>query len=271
MVLSNKRTFGLAVMIACLVIGLGLYAAFRIPSIRASRQSVISADGSFLQKHCVDEHGQVLTDVDGLVQNKCIDHKAWIARNNDPGAILELTKTIFSFSGVSAVPEGVLNQFEERLVRSELKYRLERKDGISDDDIVRGVNNLATKLHAPNYAMAYSSEVRLLREDSRSGLPHFISPENQPMSPLEATYMAERLIYQKILNETFLLTPEERASVESKKAPGERPIELGSPYQVAVPPRVKEMMAFARETGAMNHTRLIEMGHQLLDDLGIER
>jgi len=43
------------------------------------------------------------------------------------------------------------------------------------------------------------------------------------------------------------------------------------PEEVKLAPRVKEMMALARATGAMNVTDLIRMGHELLDDLQIDR
>jgi hypothetical protein len=100
--------------------------------------------------------------------------------SQERAAVRELTDTIFEFSGVAGVPEGILNDFQERLVRSELMYRRRSKDSIPEKNVIRAVNNLAHKLNAPDYVTAYSSEVRLLREDSRSGLPHLISPEAKP-------------------------------------------------------------------------------------------
>jgi hypothetical protein len=246
--------------------------AVGIPGIGRSHESVSSTtQNSFLQKNCLDEKGQIMTDENGLVQYRCIDRKAQIAESGDTEAVKELTDTIFEFSGVSGVPEAILSDFQERLVRSETKYRRGSKDAIPEENIVRAVNNLAHKLNAPDYAKAYSSEVKLLRGGSRSGMPHFISPESKPMSPLEAVYVLDRLIYQKIFNETFLLTPEERARVESEKAPSKTPIDATLPRQVTIAPRVKEMLTFARQTGATRVSDLIKMGHELLDDLGIER
>ena len=91
------------------------------------------------------------------------------------------------------------------------------------------------------------------------------------MSPLEAAYVLHLLIYQKVFNETFLLTPEERAALERQPATTRTPIYSNQLRTVTVHPRVKEMMTVARKAGAMRIPDLIEMGQHLLDDLGIQR
>jgi hypothetical protein len=272
MILPRPFTVFLGAVIACIGVGLGVfYIAVGLPRIGRSHDSSGAPQNSFLLKNCVDEKGQVMTDEDGLVQYRCIDRKAEIAQSGDPKAVRELTDTIFEFSGVSGVPEGVLNAFQERLVRAELKYRSRSREGILEEKVFRAANNLALKLNAPDYARAYSSEVKLLRGDSRSGMPHFISPESEPMSPLESAFILDLLIYQKIFNETFLLTPEERATVDRERPASETPIESDLPWKSTIAPRVKEMLTLARRTGKMSINDLIKMGDELLDDLGIDR
>ena len=228
-----------------------------------------TVQNEFLRKNCIDEKGHVLSNEDGLVQYRCIDRNAQIAQNGDPDALARLAETILQFGGLSTVPESVLQQFQDRLVRSELKYRAGDRPGITEENIVRSANSFMNKLHAPEYAKTYPEEVTLLRQESRSGMPHFVSPEGKPMSPLESVYILDLLVYQKIFNETFLLTPTERMAVEQR--PAEKFSGSNVPPKVTIAPRVKEMMALARATGAMNVTDLIRMGHELLDDLQIDR
>jgi hypothetical protein len=106
---------------------------------------------------------------------------------------------------------------------------------------------------------------------SRLEMPHFISPEGRTMSPLESAYLLHLLIYQKAVNETFLLTPEEHAALEREPATTKAPIYSSQLGTVSVHPRVKQMLVVAHKAGAMSISDLIEIGQQLLDDLGIER
>jgi hypothetical protein len=255
------------------LLGVGaFYAAERVPLGGRSQRAAASASQKTFGIRCLDEEGQEMRNDDDLLEFRCIDRKAQIAQSGNPQAVRKLADAVFTFAGISDVPDGVLNEFEERVLRSEMRYRTGNKPGIPEENIVRAVNKLAQKLNAPDYARTYRSEVELLRGEFRSGMPHFISPEGRTMSPLESTYVLNRLIYQKVLNETFLLTPEEHAKLEREKVPfPAAAVEAGELRTVSIHPRVKEMLALAHKTGAMKITDLIEMAHQLLDDLGIER
>ena len=223
------------------------------------RGGTSSTQVSFSEKKCLDEKGRIMSNDDGRLQYRCIDRKALLAQSGDPQSVRDLADAVVEFNGTAETPEAVLNEFEERLTNSELKYR------------IRALNNLAQKLNAPDYARTYSGEVKLLRANSRLEMPHFTSPEGSTMSPLEAAYVLHLLIYQKVFNETFLLTPEERAALERQPATTRTPIYSNQLRTVTVHPRVKEMMTVARKAGAMRIPDLIEMGQHLLDDLGIQR
>src|SRR5262249_39744342 len=124
---------------------------------------------------------------------------------------------VISLGTISDVPEAVLSDFEDRLARSELGYRRQAAAGIPEQNIVVAVNNLAQKLSAPDFARTDASEVALLRRDSASYMPHFISSDRQAMSPLESAYILRVLLYQKVWNETFLMSAEERAALTRNK------------------------------------------------------
>ena len=269
MTINRTQTFSL--IAGFLVVLAGFYAVQRLPRIGHSQQASRVPQKAFSRTKCLDEKGQVMSNDDGRLEYRCIDRKALLAQSGQPQAIRELADAVVEFNGTSDAPEVVLNEFEERLTRSELKYRTGNTNGVPEENIVRAVNNLAQKLNAPDYARTYGGEVRLLRGDSRSEMPHFISPEDQTMSPLEAAYVLHLLIYQKVFNETFLLTPAEHAALEREKPATQTRIEPDQPPTVTIHPRVKEMLALAHKTGAMKITDLVQMGQQFLDDLGIER
>ena len=127
-----------------------------------------------------------MEDDDGRLQYRCIDRKALLAQNADPEAVRELADAVVEFNGTAGAPQALLNQFEDRLAQAELNYRTHKKNGIPSENIVQAANNLAQKVNAPDYAKTDNSEVKLLRDVSRSEMPHFISPESSNMSPLEA-------------------------------------------------------------------------------------
>lgn len=212
-----------------------------------------------------------MTNDDGRLQYRCLERKALLAQSGDTAAVRELAIAAVEFNGTAGAPAAVLDQFEERFVRAELKYRTDNKNSIPVEAIVRAVNNLAQKLHAPDYAKTDVGEVEVLRVASRSEMPHFISSGGKAMSPLEAAYLVHLLIYQKILNETFLVPPAERTSIERGSAPARTTIQANQPQTVTIDPRVKEMLALARNVGLMRITDLIAIGQAFLDDLGIDR
>jgi hypothetical protein len=228
-------------------------------------------ENSFIRTKCLDETGQVMGNEDGRLQYRCIDRKALLAQNADPEAVRELTDAVVEFNGTAGAPQALLNQFEERLVQAELNYRTHNNNGIPSENIVQAANNLARKVNAPDYAKTDIGEVKLLRDASRAEMPHFISPESRSLSPLEAAYLVHLLIYQKLLNETFLLTPTERAAIEQGKPESRTTVEPNQLRRAIVNPRVKEMLAVARKAGSMKLNDLIAIGQEFLDDLGIDR
>jgi hypothetical protein len=212
-----------------------------------------------------------MNDADGRLQYRCLDRKALLAQSGDPAAVRELADAVVEFNGTGGAPAAVLDQFEARLAQAELTYRRGGKDGIPVGNIVRALNNLGQKLKAPDYAKTDAGEVELLRGVARSEMPHFIASGSKALSPLEAGYLTHLLLYQKIFNETFLLTPAERAAVERESPATSRTIEPNLSHKSSLHPRVKEMLALARHAGSMKLTELVAIGQEFLDDLGIDR
>ena len=219
---------------------------------------------------CVDEKGEVMNNNDGMLQYKCLDRKAQLAATGDPSSVRELADAVVVLGGVSA-PDGLLNDFEERLTSAELRYRKQSSPGIAEQNVVTAANNLGQKLHAPAFAQTDGTEVTLLRADAASYMPHFIRAGNQPMSPLEATYLLRVLLYQKVYNETFLMTPDERRALTDKKVSLTETEGQIKHQPMSIHPRVKEMLALANKTATLRESDLIDLANELLNDLGIDR
>lgn len=267
--LPNEMLNRTRVLSAALALPLAAVCFYAISRTVIDRSTSKSKD-SFILTKCLDETGQVMGNDDGRLQYRCIDRKALLAKNADPEAVRELADAVVEFNGTAGAPQALLNQFEERLAQAELNYRAHNKSGIPSENIVQAANNLAKKVNAPDYAKTDIGEVKLLRDASRSEMPHFISPESRIMSPLEAAYLVHLLIYQKLLNETFLLTPTERTAIEQGKPESTATVQPNQ-LRPIVDPRVKEMLAVAHKAGSMRLNDLIVIGQEFLDDLGIDR
>jgi len=151
-----------------------------------------------------------------------------------------------------------------------LHYRAQPDATISEQNIVLAVNNLAQKLNATAFALTNLSEVATLRADLASHMPHFISSGDQGMSPLEAVYVMRVLLYQKVFNETFLMTPAERAALHERATPVSVESKKENNRMVTIHPRVQEMLALARKTGKLEVPTLIDTANKTLDDLGLD-
>lgn len=217
--------------------------------------------------NCVDTDGQPLTNEDGLFHLRCIDRNAQIAESGDVKAVENLADTVVEFSQVGAVPESFLEPFKERLVKSELEFRAGSQKGIEEGDIVLALNNLEDKLGAPEYARAHRDEVDFLRQDFSASIPHLIK-KTGTISPIESVFLLDQLVYQKINNEGFLLTPAERNSKSNILV---QPKGTTSPTLVVIHPRVKEMMNFVNRAATRSPKELAGLAHQLMDDLSMDK
>lgn len=160
-----------------------------------------------------------------------IDLGAKAITNGNEASIRNLADAVFHVPSLDAIPDTIAQPFKERLIRSEIGYRQGQSKGISEENLVRVIDELAQRFKAPEYARTSQDEVRDLRLALSHSMPHFIpqqSPANQTeseqrigfsvspmMSPLEAVYVAQALILQKQVNEYFQLTQPERAEVKS--------------------------------------------------------
>jgi len=162
---------------------------------------------------------------------KVLDSAARDARQNDDASVRTLTEAVFAFPRMlSRMPDVIEKSVQDRLVNAELAYRHGSQKGVREEDLVKLVNSMADKLHAPGYAKTSLKQIRVLRMQLVLASPVFMaqglttqhmqvgSSVNSEMSPLQAVHLLNSLIDQKLINPAFQMEPAEwersQASVE---------------------------------------------------------
>jgi len=231
-----------------------------------------------------------------------INDAARTAAKGDSAAIRELTGAIFDAVGFPEIPVRTQEEMKERIIRSEFNYRSTGKGGIPEKNIVKMINGLAQKLDLPDYARVDGMLVRQVRVKMFTQLPTLFSQAvtkeekgrggvgsalKTEMSPVEAFYLASFLLQQKLLNESYQLTPKDwRAELHQKQIQrwqdfrtfkdsgkkGAPPRELPKEGLFVREPSAKSIEmsnAMSHAKGKMKLTDLFDLANTSLDDLGV--
>lgn len=216
-----------------------------------------------------------------------VNEKARKARSGEEAAVSDLTDAVFNtIVGESDVIGNSIGDLKERVVRSEMEYREGKKKGVKEEDVARVVNGLAKKYGAPDYAKTNKREVRELRVSMLKAESDFIArgkndgkgkPKKKKgdtiepeMSPLEAVYVTADMMKQKLYNEDYQMTQEERRARWTELHTKKR--DCGEcEGKVLDSPRYKEMQEVSRRAVKKGASDALETAHQTLDILGIDR
>jgi hypothetical protein len=153
----------------------------------------------------------------------------------DPQSIEDLTSAVVHYPHSCRIPAPVSSLMEFEISRAETAYRSRLGPGISETQILKFMNSLAVQFKLPRYAQVTQAQLRTLRMTlvvqspylMASGLtePKMKLGENidSVMSPLQALYLIQTMIDQKILNPDYQdqsidLVTRERANREQLKA-----------------------------------------------------
>jgi hypothetical protein len=151
-----------------------------------------------------------------------VDREAADVKRGSEPAIRTMTGQLIDELGVPPAISAAYG-YKERVVQGELLYRRGALQGIKEDDVVRGVNNLVSATGAPSWSTTNVHEVKRLRMLLVMRYPHLIASEAPPdanghykalddaMSPLEATYIGGSMIQQKLLNPDFQFGDQEKS------------------------------------------------------------
>lgn len=128
----------------------------------------------------------------------------------------------------NGIDSSVLSNFTDiknRIIRSELKYRNNQRDGVSETSIAVVINNLAAQFNAPDYAKTNELEVRELRVTFSRIMPNFVgryrvneedqvgsinNEINPKMPPIEAVFTVGTLIFQKMHSPYYQMSNAEK-------------------------------------------------------------
>ncbi|MGC2324906.1 MAG: hypothetical protein WA463_19885 [Terriglobales bacterium] len=153
---------------------------------------------------------------------KVTNDKAANAVSGEPTAVAALADDVLSGSVLLEPVSAANSSLRTDLIGAELDYRAGRHPGVRDERVATAINTLARKAGAPEFAQTDTAEVRRLRMGMMSTVPalfaHDLKREDShgkahirdQMSPIEAVYLAARMVDQKIWNPNYQLTAEER-------------------------------------------------------------
>jgi hypothetical protein len=158
----------------------------------------------------------------GAALHAKMNQLADLSRAGNTEATTELTRQTFLNSGIQSEIADSFG-FTNRIVKAEAAFQNGVQPAIHEADIVNAVNNLANTVGAPTWVRTNQVEVRKWRMRLLATYPRLIASHEPPdangrykalsdnMRPVEASYIALSLLYQKHYNADFQFTDEEQA------------------------------------------------------------
>ena len=189
----------------------------------ASLTTALSFAQTSIQPASSAQPSQAKTPLTLAEIHRQVNDQAVLARAGNSQAIASLSSTIFQRVGI---PVEVADAFHytARLAQAETDYRNGMHAAVHEEDLVRAINNLAHTLGAPEWAYTTQPEVRKLRMEFMVRYPQLLANQVPPdekgrfqalsnnISPIEATFLATSLIYQKLYSPEYQMTAQEKAA-----------------------------------------------------------
>ena len=203
-----------------------------------------------------------------------VNELADLSRAGNADATTELTRQMFRTNGI---PSDIADSFgfTDRIVKTEAAYRNGTHASIHEADIVKAVNNLANTFAAPAWVHTNQVEVRKVRMRLLVSYPRLFASQEPPdekgsykalsenMRPVEASYLAICLLYQKHYNADHQFIEEEQAENAKLDAATVKAKHLQ---------RIQDFDSMLRgQTRSASMRDLLTAGDHFLDDLGIEQ
>ena len=162
----------------------------------------------------VNDHPHFL-DKPGMEKHKALEEagQADLKNENASGVAFD---GVVGIRHIIRVPPAVAGVLRGPLASAEAKYWRGETKGITEDDLVKTLNNLATNLNAPPGALTTKSQIRSVRLNCATETPSFVGKGlfkkdgtyNETMSPLQATHFAFVLMDAKSFNPDFSVDPD---------------------------------------------------------------
>lgn len=219
-----------------------------------------------------------------------INEKARAARGGEEHAVRELTDAVFdTVIADDEVTHAATGELKDRVFRSEMEYRKGKRKGVDEVEVVKVVNGLAKKYGAPDYAKTNQGEVRELRMSMLLTEGDFVARGRNDgkgkkkrkkgdsigseMSPLEAVYVTADMVKQKLYNEDYQLTQEEKRARWAERHDGKvkRCEGEGCGLKVLDSPRYAEMQEVGKRARDTSLSDALDTAHRTLNILKIDR
>ena len=152
-----------------------------------------------------------------------LDQKAVFVHAGNAQAIADLSSTVFQRVGIPVEADNAFH-YTARLAQAETDYIHGAHAAIHEEDLVRANNNFVLALGAPEWAQTTQPEVRKLRMEFMARYPQLLANLGPPdengrfqalsnnISPIEASFLATSLLYQKLYVPAYQLSSKEQAA-----------------------------------------------------------
>jgi len=219
-----------------------------------------------------------------------LNEKARKSSAGDQVALNELVDDIMTQYGLLNGIPGAKEAVKDRIVRAEVRYQQIGK-GISEQKLVKMINNLAQAFAAPEFMKTDIQQVRYMRVSRMVFMPNLINQRkhqetksdtaiNGEMSPVEAMYIAVDLVFQKLNVEDFQVTPREfranankrRQELWANRAASFQTTEKVFQMKAAqAPSKTEEVKETYRRVAAIKPAELNQLLDSMMSTLGIDK
>ncbi len=155
--------------------------------------------------------------------DETIELRAAAVKEGDETSVRALADEVFNFpTAYPPIPPEIQSVIKDRLVPAEMSYRQGKSPGVSEENVVSLVNQMAVKFGMPDYTQTSAQQIRHLRMWLAILEPKFMGEgmartgNTNPgdsiapvMSPLQAAHLIGSLATQKTSNEEFQVLPAE--------------------------------------------------------------
>lgn len=215
------------------------------------------------------------------------------ANANDAASISALADEIFP---TDYWPNEILSSREAikaRLIRAEMGFYNGQHRGISCEDVSKALNNAVQQLALPRFAKTSRAQIGSLRMSELMNAPRFMHPRISDskmgsralgvMSPMQAAFLATRMVEQKLFNEEYQFDPGEwvamrraqsRALWESRRQSRDRGLEASGARVVLRVPGSKEAemtRASSQAVASLAQNQIDSLLKKVFDDMGVQQ
>lgn len=191
----------------------------------------------------------------------------------DLSATNELARQMFVDAGIPNVLASSFG-FTDRLANAEVEYRKGAHSSVTEASIVKAVNNMVATIGAPQWARTNVVEVRKLRMHMLVNNPELFANQGaadntghykalgETMTPLEGSYVATALLYQKTIHPDYQFTEGEKAQNVNRDAKAVHAEQVS---------RTNELQDLLQgKTQSLSVRDLLNASDHFFSDLGVE-